>query len=69
PDTEPSRLSDDTTLIVKGDLGPASALINRFRDAGLDIVERDGPGQLRFGDAVLNPVTNIHASGIIVTNA
>ena len=53
PDTEPSRLSDDTTLIVEGDLGPASALINRFRDAGLDIVERDGPGQLRFGDAVL----------------
>ncbi|MBE96447.1 3-hydroxyacyl-CoA dehydrogenase PaaH [Marinobacter sp.] len=53
PDTEPARQSDDTTLVVEGDLGPASALINRFRDAGLEIVERDGPGQIRFGDAVL----------------
>lgn len=53
PSTEPECQSDETRLIVEGEMGPAKALVDRFRDAGLEIIERDGPGQLRFGDAVL----------------
>lgn len=53
PGTEPACQSNDTQLIVEGEMGPAALLINRFRDAGLEIIERDGPGQLRFGEAVL----------------
>ncbi|MBW4934400.1 3-hydroxyacyl-CoA dehydrogenase PaaH [Marinobacter sp. F4206] len=53
PGTEPACQSDDTRLIVEGETGPAAQLVERFRAAGLEIVERDGPGQLRFGEAVL----------------
>lgn len=53
PCTEPAHESDETQLIVEGLLGPAAALVERLRDAGVDVIERDGPGQLRFGDAVL----------------
>ncbi|OEY66360.1 3-hydroxyacyl-CoA dehydrogenase PaaH [Marinobacter sp. X15-166B] len=41
------------TLIVEGDPGPLAPLVNRLRDCGLTVIERDGPGRLRFGDAVL----------------
>ena len=34
-------------------MGPASALVDRLRESGLEIIERDGTGQLRFGEAVL----------------
>lgn len=53
PHTEPTHQSDDTQLIVEGDTGPAEPIIERSRDAGLEIIVRDGPGQLRFGEAVL----------------
>jgi 3-hydroxybutyryl-CoA dehydrogenase len=53
PQTEPARPSEQNQVIVEGELGPAAVLVERLRAAGLDIVERDGPGQLRFGEAIL----------------
>ncbi len=53
PQTEPERQSDETVLVVEGNPGVAGPLVHRLRAAGLTVIERDGPGQLRFGDAVL----------------
>ncbi|AKA24607.1 3-hydroxyacyl-CoA dehydrogenase PaaH [Pseudomonas chlororaphis] len=39
--------------VVEGDLGVAHGLLHRLREAGVRLVERDGPGLLRVGDAVL----------------
>lgn len=41
------------TAVVEGDLGIANALIPRLRDHGIDVIQRDGQGLLRVGDAVL----------------
>lgn len=53
PNTEPTHNSDETQLIVEGRMEPAAALIERLRETGVNIIQRDGPGQLRFGEAVL----------------
>jgi 3-hydroxybutyryl-CoA dehydrogenase len=53
PQTEPAHQCDETVVIAEGNPGVAAPLLERLREAGLTIVERDGPGQLRFGDAVL----------------
>ncbi|WP_277591087.1 3-hydroxyacyl-CoA dehydrogenase PaaH [Pseudomonas chlororaphis] len=39
--------------VVEGDLGAAQGLLQRLRESGVRLVERDGPGLLRVGDAVL----------------
>lgn len=39
--------------VVEGNLGIAHGLLHRLREAGVRLVERDGPGLLRVGDAVL----------------
>lgn len=53
PQTEPDCDSTEQVVIAEGDLGPAQALVERLREAGLTVIERDGTGQLRFGQAVL----------------
>ena len=53
PVTADAAHSDANTLIVEGNPGPLAPLVNRLADSGLIIIERDGSGQLRFGDAVL----------------
>lgn len=40
-------------VVVEGDLGPASALVERLEAAGIEIVRRDGTGLIRAGEAVL----------------
>lgn len=40
-------------VVVEGDLGPASALIERLAAAGIEIVRRDGAGLIRVGEALL----------------
>ncbi len=40
-------------VIAEGNPGVAAPLLERLKAAGLTIIERDGPGQIRFGDAVL----------------
>ncbi|OLF54158.1 3-hydroxyacyl-CoA dehydrogenase PaaH [Pseudomonas chlororaphis] len=39
--------------VVEGDLGAARGLLQRLRASGVRLVERDGSGLLRVGDAVL----------------
>jgi 3-hydroxybutyryl-CoA dehydrogenase len=41
------------TVIVEGNTGPLAGLVARLGNSGLKIIERDGPGRLRFGEAAL----------------
>lgn len=41
------------TCVVEGSLGAAQGLIERIKAAGIKVVERDGSGLLRVGDAVV----------------
>ncbi|NBF08007.1 3-hydroxyacyl-CoA dehydrogenase PaaH [Pseudomonas sp. Fl4BN1] len=52
----PSQLSSSAKVegcVVEGDLGMLGELLPRLRQAGLEIIQRDGSGLLRVGDAVL----------------
>lgn len=52
----PVELHSDQPIehcVVEGDLGVAQGLLQRLRESGVRLVERDGPGLLRVGDAVL----------------
>ncbi|SDZ49705.1 3-hydroxyacyl-CoA dehydrogenase PaaH [Pseudomonas sp. NFIX28] len=52
----PAELHSDQPIehcVVEGDLGAAQSLLQRLRESGLRLIERDGPGLLRIGDAVL----------------
>ncbi|PWY48754.1 3-hydroxyacyl-CoA dehydrogenase PaaH [Pseudomonas sp. RW409] len=52
----PVELHSDQPIehcVVEGDLGAAQGLLQRLRESGVRLVERDGPGLLRVGDAVL----------------
>lgn len=42
-----------TTCAIEGDLGIAGGLIPRLREHGIEVIQRDGQGLLRVGDAVL----------------
>jgi 3-hydroxybutyryl-CoA dehydrogenase len=42
-----------TACVAEGDLGIANALIPRLREHRIDVIQRDGQGLLRVGDAVL----------------
>jgi len=53
PATAEAASSDAAALIVEGNPGPLAALVTRFSESGLKIIERDGPGRLQFGEAVL----------------
>lgn len=53
---QPVHISSDAaieTCVVEGDPGIAQALLPRLREHGVEIVQRDGQGLLRVGDAVL----------------
>ncbi|HCP55439.1 MULTISPECIES: 3-hydroxyacyl-CoA dehydrogenase PaaH [Pseudomonas] len=41
------------TCVVEGSLGAAQGLIERIKAAGIKVIERDGSGLLRVGDAVV----------------
>ncbi|MDO6824230.1 3-hydroxyacyl-CoA dehydrogenase PaaH [Marinobacter sp. 1_MG-2023] len=53
PATAVSANCEADTLIVEGNPGPLAALVTRLSESGVKIIERDGPGRLYFGDAVL----------------
>ena len=52
PQSLPAAAKPDC-VVVEGDLGPASALIERIEAAGVQVVRRDGTGLIRVGEAVL----------------
>jgi 3-hydroxybutyryl-CoA dehydrogenase len=41
------------TCVIEGDLGIANSLIPRLREHQMEVIQRDGQGLLRVGDAVL----------------
>ncbi|MBT8765091.1 3-hydroxyacyl-CoA dehydrogenase PaaH [Metapseudomonas boanensis] len=52
----PAELASDASVescVVEGSLGVAEPLVQRLREAGVNVVRRDGTGLLRVGDAVL----------------
>lgn len=51
--TAVSREHAIETCVVEGDLGIANALIPRLREHAIEVIQRDGQGLLRVGDAVL----------------
>ncbi|MGC4008105.1 MAG: 3-hydroxyacyl-CoA dehydrogenase PaaC [Pseudomonas sp.] len=53
---QPASLSSTTnisTCVLEGDLGVAQPLVQRFKEAGIEITQRAGNGLLRVGDAVI----------------
>lgn len=53
PATATQHNSIATTVIIEGDLGPATGLIERFKQAGLTVTQQAGAGIIRFGAARL----------------
>nr|WP_314529905.1 3-hydroxyacyl-CoA dehydrogenase PaaH [uncultured Pseudomonas sp.] len=51
--TEISSRAAVATCVVEGDLGAANALLARLREHDIEVIQRDGQGLLRVGDAVL----------------
>ena len=51
--TESSSRAAVATCVVEGDLGAANALLARLREHDIEVIQRDGQGLLRVGDAVL----------------
>ena len=52
----PAQVASTATVdvcIVEGDLGIARGLLARLREQGIEVIQRDGRGLLRVGDAVL----------------
>ncbi|VVM41541.1 3-hydroxyacyl-CoA dehydrogenase PaaH [Pseudomonas fluorescens] len=53
---QPASISSERTVetcVVEGDLGIAQGLIPRLREHGVEVIQRDGRGLLRVGDALL----------------
>ncbi|KJZ34058.1 MULTISPECIES: 3-hydroxyacyl-CoA dehydrogenase PaaH [Pseudomonas] len=53
---QPTTISSEQTVescVIEGDLGAANALIPRLRTHNIEVIQRDGQGLLRVGDAVL----------------
>ena len=53
---QPASVSSDLpveTCVVEGDLGIANGLIARLREHQVEVIQRDGQGLLKVGDAVL----------------
>jgi len=53
---QPTAISSAQTIdscVVEGDLGIANALIPRLREHHVEVIQRDGQGLLRVGDAVI----------------
>ncbi|WP_435609386.1 3-hydroxyacyl-CoA dehydrogenase PaaH [Pseudomonas knackmussii] len=50
---ELTSAAEVASCLVEGDLGVAQPLVQRLKDAGVQVIQRAGSGQLRVGDAVL----------------
>ena len=53
---QPASLSSSASVdacVLEGDLGVAQPLIQRLKEAGIEIIQRAGNGLLRVGDAVI----------------
>ncbi len=55
-------------VIIEGELGAASGLAERFKQAGLNVIERAGAGVIRFGEATLALTDGRMASERVVSD-
>lgn len=69
PATEACQTFIAQPVIFEGEMGPASGLIERFKQAGLDVIERAGAGVIRFGDATLALTDGRTAAERVVTDS
>lgn len=53
PATAAQLSSSEQPVIIEGELAAASGLIERFKQAGLSVIERAGAGMIRYGEATL----------------
>lgn len=53
PATAAQLSSSEQPVIIEGELAAASGLIERFKQAGLSVIERAGAGVIRYGEATL----------------
>ena len=53
PASEISSSASIESCVAEGDLGIARELLPRLREQGIEVIQRDGSGLLRVGDAVL----------------
>ncbi|HKM37185.1 MAG TPA: 3-hydroxyacyl-CoA dehydrogenase PaaH [Thiopseudomonas sp.] len=53
PATEANQSATEQPVIIEGELGAAGTLIERFKQAGLTVIQRAGAGVIRYGDATL----------------
>lgn len=53
PLTAADCTSPETQVLIEGDLGIARSLLERCREAGLEVIEREGSGLIRYGQATL----------------
>lgn len=68
PATEVEQSATEQPVMIEGELGAASGLVERFKQAGLTVVERAGAGVIRFGEATLALTDGRMASERIVAD-
>lgn len=66
--TQAKQSITEQPVIIEGELGAASGLVERFKQAGLNVIERAGAGVIRFGEATLALTDGRMASERVVTD-
>ena len=66
--TQAKQSITEQPVIIEGELGAANGLVERFKLAGLNVIERAGAGVIRFGEATLALTDGRMASERVVTD-
>ncbi len=67
--TQSKQKFNEQPVIIEGDLGAATDLIERFKQAGLNIIKRTGTGVIRYGEATLALTDGRMASERLATDS
>lgn len=66
--TQAKQNITEQPVIIEGELGAANGLAERFKQAGLNVIERAGAGVIRFGEATLALTDGRMASERVVSD-
>lgn len=66
--TQAKQSITEQPVIIEGELDAANGLVERFKLAGLNVIERAGAGVIRFGEATLALTDGRMASERVVTD-
>ncbi|WP_027848932.1 3-hydroxyacyl-CoA dehydrogenase PaaH [Marinospirillum minutulum] len=66
--TQAKQSITEQPVIIEGELGAASGLVEHFKQTGLNVIERAGAGVIRFGEATLALTDGRMASERVVTD-